>query len=176
MSEGKSRIYSSLNRNRIPEGWEGTQEGFLLNCARLGFYVTPGSILLVQIYANQGLEKWQYYWLTLQFHSGLPHFCFPMAVRELGGWNHWIADTWRFLAAVPCVEWVSTLAHWAALAQQEDEPWLALVLAHLTSSGLCWQGRLCALCPCSSLPGPLLHDSTTASPRFIWLFVCLDLL
>lgn len=59
MRECKSRICSGVNRDRTHTGrWEGTQERSLLERASLGVYIALGSKQLVQICANQVLEKY----------------------------------------------------------------------------------------------------------------------
>lgn len=43
---------------QLPQGERGVDKGLPLECASLEVYITPGSMLLIQIYANRGLEKY----------------------------------------------------------------------------------------------------------------------
>lgn len=95
--------------------------------------------------------------LSLNFHSGLPHFCFLTSRGEAGGWGHGIVDTQRFGTMVLCRAGVRTQPGQAASVQQADVPWLASALAPCTSGPHQHGGLLidmsCACHPHSSLPG-----------------------
>lgn len=112
-------------------------------------------MLLVQIYANQGLEKYYCYWLALQSCSGLPRLRFPIAPQK------WEAEVLGWAASAM---WSGHL-HWpgpGSLRQNRSvspglpEPWLAVPQAATSLLLLRW-GVMSWLCgsaarePCQCL-------------------------